>query len=114
MESYHKNVTLPKSFKLLCPLTTKWRPFQFLAKFVENVILADNVQFHKYQVIGFINVPATHKRQQGSGKFNIWKVLKVNWRSFQFSTKFEKKSIVFTSERDISCYIFQNVTNTNT
>ena len=52
--------------------------------------LADIVQLHKYQVLAFINVLTTRKRQQGSGKFRIWKVLMVKWRSFQFSTKFEK------------------------
>ena len=108
-ESYHKNVTLPESFKLMYPLTIKWRLFQVLTKFVENLILADIVQLHKYQVFAFIIVPASRKRQQGSDKFRTWKVLIVKWRSFQFSTKFAKKSVVFTSERDISCYIFQNI-----
>ena len=59
-----------------------------------------------------MNVPATGKRQQGSGKFRIWKVLIVKRRSFQFSTKFEKKYVVFTSEKDISCNIFQNISHT--
>ena len=52
--------------------------------------LTDIVQLHKYQVLAFINVPTTRKRQQGSGKFRIWKVLIVKWRSFQFSTQLEK------------------------
>ena len=71
--------------------------------------LADIVQLHKYQVLLFLNVPTTSKRQQGSGKFRIWKVLIVKRRSFQFSTKFDKKYVVFTSEKDISCNIFQNI-----
>ena len=52
--------------------------------------LADIVQLQKYQVFAFINVPTTRKRQQGSGKFRIWKFLIVKWWSFQFSAKFEK------------------------
>ena len=75
-------------------------------------LLADIVQLHKYQVLLFINVPFTGKRQQSSGKFRIWKVLIVKRRSFQFSTKFEKKYVVFTSEKDISCNIFQNISRT--
>ena len=52
--------------------------------------LADIVKFHKYQVLAFVNVSTTRKRKQGSGKFMIWKVLIVKWRSFQFPTKFGK------------------------
>ena len=52
--------------------------------------LADIVQLHKYHVLAFIMVLTTRQRQQGSGKFRIWKVLIVKWQSFQFSTKFEK------------------------
>ena len=36
-KSCHKNVTLPKSLKLLCPLTVKWWSFQFFQKFVKNL-----------------------------------------------------------------------------
>ena len=36
-ESYDKNVTSPKTFEILCPLTIKWGLFQFLAKFVKNL-----------------------------------------------------------------------------
>ena len=74
--------------------------------------MADIVQLHKYQVLLFLNVPTTSKRQQGSGKFRIWKVLIVKRRSFQFSTKFDKKYVVFRSEKDISCNIFQNISRT--
>ena len=35
-ETYHKNITLTETLKLLCPLTIKWRLFQLLAKFVKN------------------------------------------------------------------------------
>ena len=70
--------------------TERKKPFQFLAKLVINLFVADIFQLHKYQVLPFVNVPITRKRQQGSGKFRIWKVLIVKWRSFQFSMKFEK------------------------
>ena len=46
--------------------------------------------FNKYQVLAFINVTITRKRQQGSNKFRIWKVLIVKWRPFQLLSKFEK------------------------
>ena len=63
-------------------------------------------------------MPATSKIKQDGGKLRIWNVLIVKWWSFKFSTKFEKKSVVFTFERDISSYIFQNIiqkkTNSNT
>ena len=52
--------------------------------------LVDIFQLRKYQVLAFINVPTTHKRQQGSFIFRIWRVLIVKWQSFQFSTRFEK------------------------
>ena len=32
--------------------------------------------------------------------------------SFQFPTKLKKKFVVLASERDISCYIFQNISRT--
>ena len=52
--------------------------------------LTDIFQLHKYHVLSLINVPITRKKQQGSVKFRIWKGLVVKWRSFQYSTNFEK------------------------
>ena len=80
--------------------------FQFLPKLVK---IFHGMIFDKISVLGFINVPMTRKKQQGSGKFTIWKFLIVKWRSFQFSTKFGKRSVVFGSDRDISFYMFQNI-----
>ena len=65
-------------------------PFKFLAKLVIKLFLADIFQLHKYRVLAFIIVPITRKKQQGGGKFRIWKFLIVKWRSFQFSMKCEK------------------------
>ena len=78
----------------------------------KSFLLADIFQLLKYQAFAFINMPARSKREQSSGKFRIWKNLIVKWPSFQFSTKFEKKSVMSTSQRDISCYIFQNISHT--
>ena len=79
--------------------------------------LADIFQLHKYQVLAFINVPTTRKRQQGSFKFRICKVLIVKWRSFQFSTRFEK-NMSRLHLKEISPAIFSKTlivqTNTNT
>ena len=73
--------------------------------------VADTKLIYDYNFLTpLINVPTTRKGQQCSDKFSIWNVLIVKWQSCQFSTKFEKDlSVVFTSERDISCYIFQNL-----
>ena len=40
---------------------------------------ADIFHFHKYQVLAFVIVLSTPKKEQGSGKFKIWKVLIVKW-----------------------------------
>ena len=40
---------------------------------------ADIFHFHKYQVLAFVIVISTPKKEQGSGKFKIWKVLIVKW-----------------------------------
>ena len=65
-------------------------PVQFLPKLVNNL-------FQWMIFFNFTNtstciyyVLMTRKRQQSSGKFMIWKIFIVKWRSFQFSTKFEK------------------------
>ena len=69
--------------------------------------LADIFQLQKYQVHLFINVPTTRKRELGSGKFKIWKVLIVNWWSFHFSMKIQKSlSCVNLKEIDIAPAIF--------
>ena len=41
--------------------------------------LADIFHLHKYQVLAFIIVLSALKKQQGSGKFKVWKVLIVKW-----------------------------------
>ena len=62
-----------------------------LSKICQKSFSLDDIfQLHKYQVVAFINVPTIRKRQQGSFKFKIWKVLIAKWRSFQFSMRFEK------------------------
>ena len=77
-KSYHKNVALPEG---------KLSNFKFQQNLPQIFLLAQIFQLHKYQEIAFINLSATHKRQQGSVKFRIWEVLILNWRSFQFSKK---------------------------
>ena len=37
-ESFHTNVILPESLKILYPLTLKWRLLQFTAKSVKNIL----------------------------------------------------------------------------
>ena len=98
-ESYHKNLTLLESFKVLCPLAIKWWPFHFLAESVWNL-------FHWLILFNFTNIRYLHllmcllhaKDKQAVEKFRIWNVLMVKWRSFQFSTKLVvllKKNIWF-------------------
>ena len=65
-------------------------PVQLLPKLVNNL-------FQWMIFFNFTNISTciyyvlmTRKRQQSSGKFMIWKIFIVKWRSFQFSTKFEK------------------------
>ena len=65
-------------------------PVQFLPKLVNNL-------FQWMIFFNFTNISTciyyvlmTRKRQQSSGKFMILKIFMVKWRSFQFSTKFEK------------------------
>ena len=77
----------------------------------KSFLLADIFQVYKYQILAVINVPPTRKKQQGSGKFRICKVLIV-MAVLSIFNKIWKKSVVFTSERDISCYIFENIGRT--
>ena len=65
-------------------------PVQLLPKLVNNL-------FQWMIFFNFTNISTciyyvlmTRKRQQSSGKLMIWKIFIVKWRSFQFSTKFEK------------------------
>ena len=112
-ESYRKNLTLRERLKLPVSIDREMAALSILnIIYQKSFSLADIFPFHKYQVIAFFNVLATSKRQQSSGKFRIWKVLIVKWPSFQFSAKFEKKIVMSASERDISCYIFQNISRT--
>ena len=45
----------------------------------KSFLLADTFQLEKYQILAVINVPTTRKKQQGSGKFRICKVLIVKF-----------------------------------
>ena len=89
-ESYHKNVTFPWSFKLLCPLTIKWGSFQFWAKFanIKYLHLLRCLPHAKY-----------NKAVGNSGFKAVLSILKKIW----------KKPVMFRSEKDISCYIFQKI-----
>ena len=78
--------------------------------------MADIVQLHKYQVLAFINVSITRKRQTGSGKIQDMECLDGKMAVLSIFNKtcgfVEKKYVAFTSERDISCYIFKNISRT--
>ena len=53
-------------------------------------------QFLKYQVLAFINVRTTGDLESFEGKMEALSI-------------FNEMSVVFASERDIFCYIFQNI-----
>ena len=62
------------------------------SKICKNLfLLADIFQLHNCQLLGFINVSTSRKREQGSGKLRVWEILIVIWKPFQFLTKFEKR-----------------------
>ena len=81
---------------------------QFLPKLVKNLFHWMIFLTSQISVLAFTYVPMTSKRQQGSGKFPIWKIFIVKWRSFHFSNKF-KKSLLCLYLKDISFYMFQNI-----
>ena len=71
--------------------------------------LTDTFRLQKYQLLAFINVSTTLKRQQGS--VQIQNLESFDSKMAIFSV-IRKKFVVFGSERDISCYIFQNIRHT--
>ena len=97
-----------ESFRLLCPLTIKWRLLWLLAKFVKNL-------FYWLILFSFTNIRYLHllkcllrakdnKAVTNSGS-NSMAVLSI------FS-KILGKICHVQSERDIPCYIFQNISRT--
>ena len=108
LKSYHKNVTLPQSLKLPCPLNVKMLPFKLLEKFVKNI-------FHWLIFCHFINIRYLHFLicLLDTKETRQWQI--QNLESFDSKmavipifNDIWKKLIVFASERDISSYIFQN------
>ena len=73
-ENLQQNDYLSDNLKLLCLLSIKWRPFQFLVKFVKNALCLANIfQLRKHHLFAFINVGHMCKMQRSSGKFRLQK-----------------------------------------
>ena len=76
-------------------------PLTFSKICQKSFLLADIVQLYKYQVLAFIKVPTTRKRQQGSDKF--W--IKFNGGPFNFQQNF-RKNLSCSNLKEISRAIF--------
>ena len=71
-ESYHKNVTLHETFKLLYPLPISVENLSIFSKICQKYFsLADIVQL-KYQVLAFINAALQIRTGQWSITANLW------------------------------------------
>ena len=72
-ESYHKNLTLPETFKLLYSLPISVANLSIFSKICQKYYsLADIVQLLKYQVLAFINAALQIRAGQWPITANLW------------------------------------------